>query len=118
MPSRETGRAEPAAASLARSERLLTELGPASGHTFPAPSGSKANVAIAAPAEMAFEIDGEEYVARLFNLSLEGGRLATSYKPPVGSLIRIGRITARVVRHFQDGVAVELVDIEEQGRAI
>ena len=64
-------------------------------------------------AETPFEIDGREHAARLFNLSLGGGKLATRHKPSIGSLIRIGRITARVVDHFQDGVAIDFVDIED-----
>jgi len=64
-------------------------------------------------AETPFEIDGQEYAARLISLSLGGGRLATDHKPPVGSLIRIGRVSARVVDHFQDGIEVEFVDIED-----
>jgi hypothetical protein len=67
----------------------------------------------APPAETPFEINGEERAARLLDLSRRGGRLATNHKPSVGSLIRIGRITARVVDHFEDGVAIEFVDIED-----
>jgi hypothetical protein len=64
-------------------------------------------------AQTPFEIDGQEHPASLFNLSLGGGRLVTDHKPSVGSLIRIGRITARVVDHLQDGVAVEFLDVDD-----
>ena len=67
----------------------------------------------ASRAETPFEVDGQEHAARLLNLSPGGGRLATNHKPSVGSSIRIGRITARVVDHFQHGVAIEFVDIED-----
>lgn len=60
-----------------------------------------------------FEIDGQEHAARLFRLSLGGGLLATDFKPSVGALIQIGRITARIADHFQDGIAVEFVEIED-----
>src|SRR4029450_9925962 len=63
--------------------------------------------------ETPFETNGQEHIARLLHLSRRGGRLATKHKPSVGSLIRICRITAQVVDHFQDGVAIKFVDIHE-----
>ncbi|HKU93794.1 MAG TPA: hypothetical protein VJR58_00880 [Vineibacter sp.] len=63
-------------------------------------------------AETPFEINGQEHNAQLLGFSQQGGWLATSHKPSVGSLIRIGRIAARVVDHFQDGVAIEVLGID------
>jgi hypothetical protein len=68
---------------------------------------------IAEAAPIPVEINGQEFVARAFNLSSEGGRLVTCCKPSVGSLIRIGRMTASVVDHFRGVIVIKFVDIEE-----
>lgn len=73
---------------------------------------SGSNPKLAMPAETPFEINGREHAAKLLGFSRQGGWLATNHKPSVGSLIRIGRVSARVVDHFQDGVAIQFLDIE------
>jgi hypothetical protein len=42
-------------------------------------------------------------------MSLSGAALATPMRPPLGSPIRLGRIGARVVRHFEDGIGIEFM---------
>ena len=113
MNSGESGSTSPVSLSLERNERLLTELRQLAGHNPHTTSGRNPILVASPPTETPFEIDGQEHAARLFNLSLGGGKLATDHKPSVGSLIRIGRITARVADHFQDGIAIEFVDIED-----
>jgi hypothetical protein len=73
----------------------------------------KVKPVIAAAASIPVATNGQEFVARAVNLSSEGGRLLTSCKPSVGSLIRIGRMTASVVDHFRGGIVIRFVDIEE-----
>ena len=51
--------------------------------------------------------NGRERPARILDVSLSGAGLAVELKPPVGSPVTIGRTTARVVRHFEGGIAVE-----------
>jgi hypothetical protein len=53
--------------------------------------------------------DGTTHSARIIDMSLSGAALATSLRPPLGSPIRLGRLGARVVRHFEDGVGVEFM---------
>ena len=42
-------------------------------------------------------------------MSLSGAALVLEVKPPVGSPLMIGKIRGRVVRHFDEGIAVEFV---------
>jgi hypothetical protein len=105
----------PFAESPAQYERLLAELERVVERTLSSTSRrSKLRPVAGTVSEIPFQIDGQEHAARLFKLSWHGAKLATDHKPPVGSLIRIGRVSARVVDHFQNGVAIEFVDIEDQ----
>jgi hypothetical protein len=51
--------------------------------------------------------DGREYQARVVDISLSGVALALEVQPPVGSPLMAGKLRARVVRHFDEGIAVE-----------
>lgn len=51
--------------------------------------------------------DGREYTCRIVDLSLSGAALSMEFKPPIGSPLRLGAIRATVVRHEEDGVAIE-----------
>lgn len=50
---------------------------------------------------------GRTIAVRLIDISLSGAAMTTSYKPALGVGLLIGSTTAKVVRHFQDGIAVE-----------
>lgn len=51
--------------------------------------------------------DGRVYQARIIDLSLSGAALALPYKPPIGSPATLGKIRSNVVRHFEEGIAIE-----------
>jgi hypothetical protein len=53
--------------------------------------------------------DGTTHSARIIDMSLSGAALSTGLRPPLGSPIRLGRLGARVVRHFEDGIGVEFM---------
>ena len=46
---------------------------------------------------------------RIIDLSLSGAALAAESRPTVGSAVTLGRVQARVVRHLEEGFAVEFV---------
>jgi hypothetical protein len=52
-------------------------------------------------------MDGRRYEARLIDASTLGAALDVDAAPPIGSPVTIGRTSARVVRHFDTGVAVQ-----------
>jgi hypothetical protein len=55
--------------------------------------------------------DGTTHSVRVMDMSLSGAALATSLRPPLGSPVRLGRLGARVVRHFEDGIGIEFMRI-------
>ena len=55
--------------------------------------------------------DGSSHPVRVIDMSLSGAALATSLRPALGSPVRLGRLGARVVRHFEDGIGIEFMRI-------
>lgn len=51
--------------------------------------------------------DGREMRCRIVDISLSGAALAMIDKPPIGEQVMVGKIRGRIVRHFEDGVAIE-----------
>lgn len=53
--------------------------------------------------------DGRAMTCRIIDLSLSGAALAAELRPPVGEPVTLGRVPARVVRHLEDGFAIEFI---------
>jgi hypothetical protein len=53
--------------------------------------------------------DGTTQTCRVIDMSLSGAALATAVRPPLGSAVKLGRLGARVVRHFDDGIGIEFM---------
>ena len=53
--------------------------------------------------------DGRAMTCRIIDLSLSGAALAAEIKPLVGEPVTLGRVQARVVRHLEEGFAIEFV---------
>lgn len=53
--------------------------------------------------------DGTSHRCRVIDMSLSGAALAIGMRPPIGAPVRLGRIGARVVRHFDDGIGIEFM---------
>ena len=51
--------------------------------------------------------DGRAFDCRITDLSLSGAALSAEPRPPIGSPLRLGAIRAIVVRHSEEGFAVE-----------
>src|SRR5689334_1088532 len=49
---------------------------------------------------------------RIIDLSLSGAGIATPNRPEVGSLVTLGRIPGRVVRHLEEGFAMEFTRLQ------
>ncbi|MGL4405329.1 MAG: PilZ domain-containing protein, partial [Notoacmeibacter sp.] len=52
------------------------------------------------------------YPCRLVDLSLSGAAVSVAIKPALGTPVRLGVKQARVVRHFEDGVALEFTSLQ------
>ncbi|WP_310619357.1 PilZ domain-containing protein [Flexibacterium corallicola] len=58
--------------------------------------------------------DGTKHKCRILDVSLSGAAIKTSLKPEPGTSIGIGKMRARVIRHTEDGIALEFAVIHNQ----
>lgn len=55
--------------------------------------------------------NGQELNAKILDMSLSGAALAFDVKVEMGALLMVGKIRSRVVRVFEEGVAVEFAKV-------
>ncbi len=53
--------------------------------------------------------DGREYPCEIIDISVSGAAVKAGVLPAVGSMVTLGKTRGRVVRHFEEGFAVEFV---------
>ncbi len=53
--------------------------------------------------------DGRQMTCRIIDMSMSGAAISAETRPPLRSLVTIGRVQARVVRNLEDGFALEFV---------
>jgi hypothetical protein len=56
--------------------------------------------------------NGVNISCRIIDMSESGAGIATDQRPPIGALVTIGKVTGRVVRHLEDGFAVEFTRLQ------
>ncbi len=56
--------------------------------------------------------NGTEMSCRIIDLSLSGAAIEVSPRPALGVTVRLGDLPGRVVRHFQEGVAIEFAHVQ------
>ena len=56
--------------------------------------------------------DGRVYQARIIDLSLSGAAIELHVKPAIGTVLWLGKMRGRVVRHFDEGVAIEFAIVQ------
>lgn len=54
--------------------------------------------------------DGRVENCRILDLSVSGAAIATATTPAIGTVLNVGSVTGRVVRHFAGGFAVQFVE--------
>jgi hypothetical protein len=53
--------------------------------------------------------DGQEHIVKIRDVSLSGVGIETNLQPAIGAQVLVGARAARVVRHFEDGLAGEFL---------
>jgi hypothetical protein len=53
--------------------------------------------------------DGSRMSCRIIDMSRSGAAIAAERRPPLNSQVSLGRVQSRVVRHLEDGFALEFV---------
>ncbi len=56
--------------------------------------------------------DGRQYQCRIIDLSLSGAAVETDVRPALGTQVTLGTMRGQVVRHFEDGVAIEFAVVQ------
>lgn len=62
--------------------------------------------------------DGQTIPCRIIDMSLGGAQVAVENRPPIGTEVAIGRMSGRVVRHTEEGVGIQFMDIPEHATAL
>lgn len=58
--------------------------------------------------------DGRQYDCRIIDLSLSGAAIETKVRPALGLQVTLGTMRGQVVRHFEDGIAIEFAVLQRQ----
>lgn len=56
--------------------------------------------------------DGRQYPCRIIDLSLSGAAVEIEVKPALGVQVVLGTMRGQVVRHFDDGIAIEFAVVQ------
>jgi hypothetical protein len=57
-------------------------------------------------------MDGRQYPCRIIDLSLSGAAVEIEVKPAIGVQVTLGTMRGQIVRHFEDGVAIEFAVVQ------
>jgi hypothetical protein len=56
--------------------------------------------------------DGRQYQCRIIDLSLSGAAIEIDVRPALGTLVTLGTMRGQIVRHFEEGVAIEFAVVQ------
>jgi hypothetical protein len=56
--------------------------------------------------------NGVNLTCRIIDVSQSGAGIATDQRPPMGALVTLGQVQGRVVRHLEEGFAVEFTRLQ------
>jgi len=56
--------------------------------------------------------NGLNLTCRIIDLSQSGAGIASDQRPPIGALVTLGKVQGRVVRHLEDGFAIEFTRLQ------
>jgi hypothetical protein len=57
--------------------------------------------------------NGEVHNCRIIDVSLSGASVACSVKPPIDTVVILGRMRGRIVRHHDQGIALQFVELQD-----
>ncbi len=57
---------------------------------------------------------GAKYPCRIIDLSMSGAAVDIENRPPIGTQIKLGNMKGKIVRHFQEGVAIEFSGVQSR----
>jgi hypothetical protein len=57
--------------------------------------------------------NGDVHNCRVIDVSLSGASVACVPRPPLGTMVILGRMRGRVVRHHEQGIALQFVELQD-----
>lgn len=57
--------------------------------------------------------DGRSYSCMIIDLSMSGAAVKSDVKPAIGAIATLGAMRGRIVRHFDEGVAIEFFAVQK-----
>jgi len=57
--------------------------------------------------------NGEVHPCQIIDVSLSGASVACTVKPPIDTVVILGRMRGRVVRHHDQGIALKFVELQD-----
>jgi hypothetical protein len=57
--------------------------------------------------------NGDVHPCRVIDVSLSGASVDCTIKPPIGTMVILGRMRGRVVRHHEQGIALQFVELQD-----
>jgi hypothetical protein len=57
--------------------------------------------------------NGEVHPCRVIDVSLSGVSIASTVRPPIDTLVILGRMRGRVMRHHDQGLAIQFADLQD-----
>jgi hypothetical protein len=57
--------------------------------------------------------NGDVHNCRVIDVSLSGASVACTIKPPLGTMVILGRMRGRVVRHHDQGMAIQFAELQD-----
>jgi len=58
--------------------------------------------------------DGRQYQCRIIDLSLSGAAVEIDVRPALGTPVALGSMRGKIVRHFEDGIAIEFANLQRK----
>jgi hypothetical protein len=56
--------------------------------------------------------NGSQLACRVLDVSISGASVALTMRPDIGTMVNLGRLRAKVVRHHEQGVGLQFLDIQ------
>jgi hypothetical protein len=65
------------------------------------------------PASKLILPNGDVHPCRVIDVSLSGASIASSVRPPIETMVILGRMRGRVVRHHDQGIAIQFAELQD-----
>lgn len=57
--------------------------------------------------------DGRRYDCKVLDISTSGAAIELSVRPAMGAIVTLGRMQAKIIRHFENGIGVQFATAQE-----